>query len=92
MIAEPSKLKSKYKMAIVEDAKLSRDNLVRSAVLRYHNLHDVNNELRARPVRITRSVQRLVLVLPVEEQSTPVDILDEEDHFRVVSAYSSDNN
>ena len=88
MIAESSKLKSKYKLAIVEEVKVSRDNVVRSAVLRYNNIHDVNNELRARPIRVTRSIQRLVLILPVEEQSGPLDVVDENDQYRVVCAYS----
>ena len=83
MIAEASKLKAKYKLAIVDDVKVSRDNIVRSAVLRYNNVQNSNNELRARPVRVTRSVQRLVLILPVEEQSSPLDIMDDEHQARV---------
>ena len=83
MIAEPSKLKSKYKLAIVDDVKVSRDNLVRSAVVRYNNIQNVNNKLHARPVRVTRSVQRLVLILPVEEQSSPLDVMDDDDRPRV---------
>ena len=83
MIAEASKLKAKYKLAIVDDVKVSRDNIVRSAVLRYNNVQNWNNELRARPVRVTRSVQRLVLILPIEEQSSPLDIMDDEHQARV---------
>ena len=67
----------------VDDVKVSRDNIVRSAVLRYNNVQNSNNELRARPVRVTRSVQRLVLILPVEEQSSPLDIMDDEHQARV---------
>ena len=91
MIAESSKLKSKYKLAVVEEPKVSRDNIVRSALLRYNNISNLNNELRARPVRVTRSVQRLVLILPVEEQSLALDIVDNDDQCRVVSAYTETN-
>ena len=77
MIAEPSKLKSKYKMGIIEDVKVSQDDIVRSAVVRYNNVQNTNNKLRAFPVRVTRSVQRLVLILPVEEQSSPLNVMDD---------------
>ena len=38
MIAEPTKMKAKYKLAVVEDVKVSRDGFVRSARLRYNNI------------------------------------------------------
>ncbi len=88
MIMEPSKLKSKYKLGIVEDTKVSRDGHVRSAVIKYNNVSQIGNKvLQATPVRVTRSVQRLVLVLPVEEQS-PRLMVNANDHQSVVCAYS----
>ena len=88
LLTEPSKLKTKYKLGIVDDTKVSHDGLVRSAVIRYNNIVQTsNNNLRATPVCVTRSVQRLVLVLPVEEQSSRL-MVKEDDHQSVVCAYS----
>ena len=86
MITETSKLKSKYKVGIVEDTKVSRNGHVRSAVIKYNNVTQIgNNVLRATPVRVTRSVQRLVLVLPVEEQSQRL-VVNSNDHQSMVCA------
>jgi hypothetical protein len=88
MIIEPSKLKCKYKLAIVEDTKISRDGHVRSAVIKYNNVTQVGNKvLHATPVRVTRSIQRLVLVLPIEEQSQQL-MINSDDHQSFVCAYS----
>ena len=70
-------------MGIIEDAKVSRDGKVRSAVVRYNNIQTLDNSQRVTPVRVTRSVQRLVLILPVEEQSTPLMINDNDRHLEV---------
>ena len=83
MIVEPTKLKAKYKMGIIEDVKVSRDGKVRSAVVRYNNIQTLDNSQRVTPVRVTRSVQRLVLILPVEEQSTLLMINDDDRHLEV---------
>ena len=83
MIVEPTKLKAKYKMGIIADVKVSRDGRVRSAVVRYNNIQTINNKQRVTPVHVTRSVQRLVLVLPVEEQSSPLMINDDDRQLSV---------
>ena len=72
MICEPSQIKAKYKLAIVEDVLTSNDGCVRSATLRYTNIRGE----QCTSVRVKRSVQRLVLVLPVEEQDTPLTVKD----------------
>ena len=88
MIADTSTLKMKYKLGIVEDAKVSQDGLVRSAVIRYNNITQTpDNKTRSTPVRVTRSIQRLILVLPVEEQSSRL-MVKEDDHQSVVCAYN----
>ena len=79
MIAEPTKMKARYKLAIVEDVKVSRDGFVRSARLRYNNITRVMNNRHAVPVRVFRSVQRLILILPVEEQSSSL-MVEEDEH------------
>ena len=85
MITEPSKLKAKYKLAIVEDVKLSRDGCVRSAALRYNNVQPGTDNPSSTPVRVTRTVQRLVLVLPVEEQSSSLMVIDDDSHTSIVA-------
>ena len=89
MIVEPTSLKAKYKMGIIDDVKVSRDGRVRSAVVRYNNIQTTDNRQRVTPIRVTRSVQRLVLILPVEEQSTPLMIND--DRHLKVSTYIATN-
>jgi hypothetical protein len=81
MIAESSPIKGKYKLAIVEQVDISNDGAVRSATVRYNN---VNGD-RSTPVRVQRSVQRLVLVLPVEEQQTSLEVKDHDSHLEVRS-------
>ena len=79
MICEPSKLKSRYKLAVVDYVHDTRDGCVRSVTLRYTNIRkDAKGALRSSVVRVTRSIQRLVLVLPVEEQVTKIEVQDDD--------------
>ena len=82
MICEPSPIKAKYKLAIVEAVHTSDDGSVRSATVRY----TVVNGKRSTNIRVKRSVQRLVLILPVEEQDTPLKVNDFDTHVIVESA------
>ena len=70
MICESSPLKAKYRLAIVETVHTSDDGSVRSATVRY----SVVNGERSTNIRVKRSVQRLVLILPVEEQDSPLEV------------------
>ena len=79
MICEPSQIKAKYKLAIVESVHTSSDGCVRSATLRYSNIRGDGWT----SVRVQRSVQRLVMILPVEEQEQPLQVKDCEDHVEV---------
>ena len=63
-------MKGKYKLGIVVSTNISDDGLVRSATVRYFNKHDASNTWSAE--QVTRSVQRLSLILPVEEQEQPL--------------------
>ena len=56
-------------MEVVEEVKVSDDGCVRSVLLRYAI---VTKDTKPRIIRVQRSVQRLALILPVEEQSSPV--------------------
>ena len=79
LICEPSKLKAKYELSVVDSVVLSSDNIVRSAVVRYVLLQkNSKGDVNTRIIRVSRSVQRLVLILPVEEQHTPLVVTDDE--------------
>ena len=80
MICEDSKVKAKYKMAVVDDVKTSTDGVVRSATVRYCNIRSTpNGETKVTHMKVSRSVQRLVLIMPVEETSpSPVVVKDYE--------------
>ena len=82
MICEPSRIKAKYKLAIVEAVHVSSDGCVRSATLRYSNVKKDGWV----SVRVERSVQRLVLLLPVEEQEKPLEVEDRENCMEVKTA------
>ena len=85
MICEHSVIKSKYKLGVVDLTHPSDDGFVRSVTLRYVNVQVNNGEAKASTVFVKRSVQRLVMVLPVEEQVAPVAVEDHE-HFVVCNS------
>ena len=49
------------------------DGLIRSGTLRYAHV----GEQKTRTIRIQRSVQRLVMIMPVEEQSSVIRVEDD---------------
>ena len=65
-------------MAVVDEVHEDANRIVRSATVRY-----VNVEINPRgddvvsTIRVKRSVQRLVLIMPVEEMSSPVVVKDD---------------
>ena len=81
MIAESTKLKSKYRLAVVDDVKENSNGVVRSATVRYciveKNPRGVD---KVSTMRVERSVQRLVLIMPVEEMSAAV-VVKEFSHY-----------
>ena len=82
MVCDKGALKAKYKIGIVDEVSTSRDGSVRSAMIRYALVKNDHSRL----IRINRSVQRLVLLLPIEEQSTPLAVEDDDVCCRVVKA------
>ena len=85
MIADTSKVKSKYKLGVVEDTNLSRDGFVRSATLRYCNVEKNHHGTDiVTTMRVKRSVQRLVLVMPVEEMTDSVVVKEYEEAVHCV--------
>ena len=79
MIGESSPIKAKYKLGVVDAVHPSEDGVVRSATVRYVLLQK-NNAGRdvVKNITVKRSVQRLALILPVEEQVTPLEVTDNE--------------
>ena len=75
MICDAGKLKAKYKLGVVDAVNVSFDGHVRSATIRYVLVQQNSNENdRIRVIRVTRSVQRLVLILPIEEQAHQLEV------------------
>ena len=84
LVHDQSPVKGKYQLAIVDEAKESKDGYVRSCVVKYRvpDPKDVvktsGKEKKRYPAgkeaKITRSVQRLTLLLPVEEQSGRLEV------------------
>ena len=75
LVHDQSAIKGKYTMAIVESVKTSKDGHVRSAIVGYRipNPRDKVGEYSGGQwVSLSRSVQRLSLLLPKEEQPVPV--------------------
>ena len=76
LICEATAIKAKYRLAVVEDVKVSKDGCVRSATLRYVLV--AKGDEKVKVIRVRRSVQRLVLILPVEEQTSTVEVKEHE--------------
>ena len=78
MICETSPIKAKYKLGLVDDVHPSADGCVRSVTVRYVLLkNNPHGEDKIQNIRVKRSVQRLSLILPVEEQLSRLEV---EDH------------
>ena len=77
LICQPSANKGKYRLGVVDDVKMSTDGFVRTVTVRYVL---VSADGKVRIMHIRRSVQRLVLILPIEEQSAHVEVKEHE-HF-----------
>ena len=61
-------MKREWKLAEVSKASPGSDGKVRDVVLRYKMLDDKMNYKGAGDIEINRPVQRLVVVVPIEEQ------------------------
>ena len=89
LIGESTKIKAKYKMGVVETVYPSIDGFVRSATVRYALVQSsAKGDHKVTIMRINRSVQRLVMVLPVEEQEegAAVEVQEFHSHVECVSA------
>ena len=87
MIADSGKIRGKYKLGIVVATNVSGDGFVRSATIQYFNRKDVS--MKWTPEQVVRSVQRLSLILPVEEQEGDLMVKDGNVHMQVCVAERS---
>ena len=63
----------------MDSVTVSADTIVRSVAVRYVLLQkNSKGDMNTRIIRVSRSVQRLVLIMPVEEQHTPLVVTDDE--------------
>ena len=72
LVHDSSALKGQYKMAKVEEIKTSSDGRVRSCQVSYripYSKDDNHKYSGGKVIKLSRSVQRLTLLLPVEEQN-----------------------
>ena len=81
MIADSGKIKGKYKLGIVIATTISGDGVVRSATVQYFIRRGVSEKWSAE--QVTRSVQRLVMILSVDEQTQDLMVKDEYVHVQV---------
>ena len=82
MICEDLKIKAKYKLGVVDEIKVSDDDVVRSVTVRYCNIRkDEKGEDKVTHVRVKRSVQYLALIMPVEESSPSPIVVKDHGHF-----------
>ena len=84
MIADSGKIKGKYKLGIVVATTVSNDGLVRSGTVQYFVRGGLTETWRAE--RVNRSVQRLVLILSVKEQTDELMVKEEHSHVLVCKA------
>jgi len=72
LVHDASAIKGDYKLAVVDSVNVSKDGKVRSCKVSYsipNSKDSVKEYSGVRRIQISRSVQRLTLLLPVEDQS-----------------------
>ena len=72
LVHDSSPLKGRYVLAVVDSVKEGKDGRVRSCVVKYRipNSREAADQYTGgKLVKLSRSIQRLTLLLPVEEQS-----------------------
>ena len=79
LVHDRSPIKGRYILGIVESVKMGTDGQVRSCNIGYtiSNKKDaVDKYSGGRRISVSRSVQRLTLLLPIEEQNENLDVVD----------------
>lgn len=68
LVQDPNTIRGVWKLAQVMETMTGRDNIVRTVKLRYKALRAGNNYSGMKDKFMSRSVHRLVVLLPTEEQ------------------------
>ena len=78
LVHDSSKLRKKYTLAVVMDVHTSQDGMVRSCTVGFRQSRAPTKWKKERSVWqvLQRSVQRLTLLLPVEEQDEKLEVTD----------------
>merc|ERR1712237_247093 len=78
LVHDSNKLRKKYKLAVVTDVHTSQDGMVRSCTVGFRQTRAPTKKEKYRSVWqvLQRSVQRLTLLLPVEEQDEILEVTD----------------
>ena len=78
LVHDSNKLRNKYKLAVVTEVHASQDGLVRSCTVGFRQSRSPTKWKKYRSVwqTLQQSVQRLTLLLPVEEQEESLEVTD----------------
>ena len=79
LIHDKSEIKGKYKMGIVEAVKTGEDGQVRSGTVGYmvpRSKDQFGQYSGGKRIQVSRSIQRLTLLLPIEEQNYPLEVVE----------------
>ena len=79
LVHDKSMFKRKYTLAVVESVKMSQDGLVRSCIVIYKipsSKDKIDQYTGSKVIRLSRSVQKLTLLLSVEEQDQKMSVED----------------
>ena len=91
MICDNTKVKAKYRLGVIQSVKKSTDGVIRTATVRY-SIVERGGTLGdcgvVTSVRVKRSVQRLSMIMPVEEQESTLSV---EENDLVVNVLNADN-
>ena len=77
LIHDSSAIKGRYIMGVVEEVVVGKDDRVRSCSVAYvipSEFDSGHNYSRGRRIVVKRSIQRLTLLLPVEDQEGPLEV------------------
>ena len=89
LIHDSSAIKGRYIMGVVEEVVVGKDDRVRSCSVAYvipSEFDSGHNYSRGRRIVVKRSIQRLTLLLPVEDQEGPLEVFG-----NVLRSHSDDN-
>ena len=87
LVHDANKIRNKYQLAKVTEVKVSSDGLVRSCTVGFRQTRSPTKHKKYRSVwqTLQRSIQRLTLLLPIEEQTEDLVVTNGEVHTAAVN-------